>query len=87
MTDTLTRAARALAKAQSGVEDFDLLDDEMQDTLRDNVRAVLEAIREPTDHMLSDGAFQIFKGERITEDDIHAAKRVWRAMTKTALSE
>lgn len=50
-------------------------------------RAVLQAIREPSDHMLSDGAFQVFRGERITEDDLDAAKRVWRAMTNAALSE
>ena len=49
--------------------------------------AVLQAIREPSQHMLSDGAFQIFRGERITEDDLAAAGRVWRAMTEAALDE
>jgi len=43
MTDTpLHRAARALMKSQSGVDDFDALDDEMQQGLLDDVRAVLE---------------------------------------------
>lgn len=50
-------------------------------------RAVLQAIREPSEGMLSDGAFQIFRGERITEDDLDSAKRVWRAMTSRALTE
>lgn len=47
MTEIIDRAARALALAESGVDEFDALDDAMQDTLRENVRAVLEAIREP----------------------------------------
>lgn len=50
------------------------------------VRAVLQAA-EPSDRMLSDGAFQIFRGERITVDDIDSAKRVWNAMRRTALAE
>ena len=50
-------------------------------------RAAIEAMREPSDAMISDGAFQIFRGERITEDDLAAAKRVWRGMTAAALNE
>jgi len=43
MTDTpLIRAARALMLSQSGVDDFDALDPEMQAGLLDDVRAVLE---------------------------------------------
>lgn len=53
----------------------------------DGARAVLQAIGQPSERMLSDGAFQIFKGERITEDDIDAAKRVWRGMLSAAISE
>ena len=42
MTDApLHRAARALMKSQSGVDDFDALDDEMQKGLLDDVRAVV----------------------------------------------
>lgn len=56
--------------------------------LRANVEVGEEILvpREPSGHMLSDGAFQIFRGERITEDDLDSARRVWRAMTKAALA-
>lgn len=51
-----------------------------EENARHVVRAVLGAIREPDARMLSDGAFQVFRGERIAEDDIESARRVWRAM-------
>jgi len=88
MTDTpLHRAARALMKSQSGVDDFEALDDEMQAGLLDDVRAVLEAVKEPSKRMQSDGAFRIFRGERITEDDLSIARHAWRAMIDATLSE
>ncbi|MHB9879070.1 hypothetical protein ACSMXM_05350 [Pacificimonas sp. ICDLI1SI03] len=45
----LDRAARALAKAQSGTDDWDALDAELQDKLRDEARAVIEAFQEAGD--------------------------------------
>lgn len=54
---------------------------------REKARAAIEAMMEPTEAMLSDGAFQIFSGERITESDIAAAKRVWKAMLRQALKD
>lgn len=62
--------------------------DEAAARLRANVAVGEEILvpREPSGHMLSDGAFQIFRGERITEDDLDSARRVWRAMTKAALA-
>lgn len=50
-------------------------------------RAVLAVMREPTDHMVSDGAFQIFAGQQITETDMASARRVWRAMLSRASKE
>lgn len=51
MTDTpLTRAARALVLSQSGVDDFDALDEEMQQGLVEDVKAVLGAFREPAEY-------------------------------------
>jgi len=49
--------------------------------------AVLDVLAEPTERMLSDGAFQIFRGQRITSDDLDAARRVWRAMCKAMLAD
>lgn len=52
MTDTpLRRAARALAKHQSGVDDFDSLDEALQDALIEEVRVVLREVREPSVEM------------------------------------
>ncbi len=48
--------------------------------------AALDALREPDEGMVSDGAFQIFRGERITADDLDAARRVWRGMISRAAS-
>lgn len=50
-------------------------------------RAVLLAIREPSDRMQSDGAFQLFRGVRITEDDLTTARQAWRAMIAAALDD
>lgn len=49
------------------------------------VRAVLQAIEDPSDRMISDGAFQIFQGEHITEIDSYRAKAVWKAMIRRLL--
>ena len=47
MTDILTRAARALCKAQSGADVFDDLEEEAQEAAREHVRAVLESLWQP----------------------------------------
>lgn len=49
--------------------------------------SIITAMREPTTGMISDGAFQIFEGERISERDLAAAARVWDRMIKRAISE
>ena len=79
MTDTpLRRAARALMKSQSGADDFDALDPEMQSGLLDDVRAVLQAVWEPSDAMIA--AAQ----DTVT---INHPADVWPAMVDAALAE
>lgn len=83
MTDTpLRRIARALVKSQSGVDDFDALDAEMQDSLLRDARAVLEAIREPSEAIMDAGADVI--GSTLA---LHDGPEIWRAMIDAALSE
>ena len=80
MTDTpLRRAARALMKSQSGVDDFDALDDEMQASLLDDVRAVLGQLREPSEAMIACGAQN--EGSEV------GAVIAWQDMIDAALSE
>ena len=79
MTDTpLHRAARALMKSQSGVDDFDALDDEMQAGLLDDVRAVLQAVWEPSDAMINAARDVV---------TINHPADVWPAMVDAALAE
>jgi len=89
MTDTpLHRAARALMKSQSGVDDFDALDDEMQASLLDDVRAVLEALREPSPLMLTSAAYTLAGvTKEANEANEQEAWRIFRRMIDAALSE
>ncbi len=50
----IERAARALAKSESGSDDWDGLDEGVQQKLLANVRAVIEALREPSPEMIED---------------------------------
>jgi hypothetical protein len=50
----IDRAARALAKAQSGADDWDSWDEQLREQVRGEVRVVLEAVREPSEVMLID---------------------------------
>lgn len=90
----IERAARAMAdklKAEEGayigVEVDGRLTFDGSIDLQGVVHAVIAAIREPSEGMVSDGAFQIFQGERITEQDLAAARRVWRAMTSRLVKD
>ena len=51
----IERAARALAKAQSGSDEWEGLDGDLQSQLKAEVSAVIEAIREPSEAMTSAG--------------------------------
>jgi len=81
MTDTpLHRAARALMKSQSGVDDFDALDDEMQAGLIEDVKAVLDELFEPSDQMILVGVGELSDNP----DPKEAIKRAWQEMLKAA---
>ena len=75
----ITRAARALAKQQSGTDDYDALDPALQDALKDEVRAVLGAVREPSEGMADAGYVHY------NEDE--GPWRVFEAMIDAALTE
>jgi len=81
MTDTpLYRAARALMKSQSGADDFDALDDEMQTGLLDDVRAVLRAVRDPNDLWGN----QLPSGYK---PGSHSATQIWHSWIDAAIAE
>ncbi|WP_232494900.1 hypothetical protein [Novosphingobium kaempferiae] len=77
--DMIDRAARALAKEQSGVDVWDGLDAELQNDLRRDVRTVLEAMRDPEpdfgipgERLLGDA-----RGHSVSRNDMTDA---WTAM-------
>ncbi|WP_395397731.1 hypothetical protein WBP07_24625 [Novosphingobium sp. BL-8A] len=51
----IERAARALIKSESGYDDWDALGFELQEEVRANICAVLEALRDPSPAMLAAG--------------------------------
>lgn len=57
----LEAAARALAKHQRGTDDFDALEEALQEALKDTVRVVLEAFRVPNEDMLQAGGGEASK--------------------------
>jgi hypothetical protein len=62
----LARAARALVLKESGTDSFDALEPELQEQVIESVKAVLEAIREPSDAMLDAGDHLIvLRGEGV----------------------
>lgn len=79
MTDTpLRRIAKALMKLRSGVDDLENLDDEMQASLIEEARVVLQAIWEPSDAQIQAAR------DAVT---INHPADVWPAMIDAALSE
>lgn len=58
----IERAARALARAQSGADEWEGLDDELQSQLKAEALAVIEAIRKPTPEIAR-------AGEKLLADD------------------
>lgn len=82
----LDTAARALALSQCGEACFQGLEPEAQEALRENVRAVLQAIREPSDGKLKAGFedYPTIWTAAITAPDQIG---VWQAMIDAILSE
>jgi hypothetical protein len=82
----LEKAARALAKVQSGTDEWDAYDQAFQETLIEAVRAVLQAIREPSEGMIEAALL------RETEWDTDSIRRechanAWVTMIDAALTE
>jgi|TARA_R100000501_G_scaffold17610_2_gene33088 hypothetical protein len=77
----IERAARALAKVQSGTGDWESLEERSQQTLKDQVRAVLEAIRIPSYAQIRAGQYT---ADAITET---RTSSVWQTMIDAILAE
>jgi len=82
MTSIIDQAARALARQQCGTNDWDGLDPELQERLRDQVRAALGAMSEASETMVAAGR-QVAFGAIDAQD----AENIWRAMLDAALAE
>lgn len=87
----LDRAARALCVAQSGCDDYDALDEAMQATLKENVTAVLRAVREPSERMSDAGAYEGEWSDTVWDEKPEARRAysegVWQVMIDTAIEE
>jgi hypothetical protein len=86
---SLERGARALAFAETGIDEWDQLDDDFQEMLKETVRAVLVALREPDSRMKHVGAqvvMDVGSREATTELEGRAAM-VWRHMISAAVAE
>lgn len=82
-------AARALAAARSGAGDYDKLAPAQRLALRSEVRAVLQAIRDPSDRMTAAGA-EIVRNVHQGESDQafrSDAANTWRFMIDAVLEE
>ena len=85
----IERAARALAIAESGVDEWNQLDDDFQEAFKDSVRAVLKALREPDGLMKHVGAHvvrNVHSEESEAEFEGDAAM-VWRRMIDAVLAD
>ena len=84
----IERAARALARSASGHDDWDLLTPEQQQAIMHDARAVLQAIREPSDGMAVAGAnvMRSINPEAWHQHGRDAAS-AWRFMIAAALCE
>lgn len=85
----IERAARALAASASGHDDWDSMDFQQREAIVRDIRAVLHAVREPTDAMALAGAEVIHNvGPAATAEGHQGdAASTWRFMIAAALSE
>lgn len=86
---TIDIAALALAKARGGDHDYDALSPAVQDALKNEVRAVLHAIRDPGDRVTAAGAEiirNVHQGE--SEEAFRSdAANTWRFMIDAVLAD
>lgn len=76
----LRKAARALVLKESGTDSFDALSEELQEQVIESVKAVLEAMRSPSDAMLS-------AGSDASMEPPFVAEYAWQAMIDAAITE
>lgn len=76
----MERAARALAAAENGADEWDALDEELRDTIRENVRTMFVAMLDPTEAMLE----AVHVSDAWANDD---PEGMWRVMIDAALRE
>lgn len=79
----IERAARALAESESGHDVWRGLDAELRDELKENVRAVLKAIRVPTLCMCIAGHEHLEQEGGL--GDSEGVQDTWQAMIDAAL--
>lgn len=77
--DLIEHAARALAKEQSGIEQWDGLDPELQEDLKRDVRTVLSALLDATPEV-GIPAEKLLGDERGHSIDRHDMAQAWTAM-------
>jgi hypothetical protein len=76
----LAKAARALVLKESGTDSFDALEPELQEQVIESVKAVLEAVRSPSDAMLEAGV----DGAGNSAFEVENA---WQAIIDAAIAE
>jgi len=81
----IERAARALIKSESGYDDWDALGFELQEEVRTNICAVIEALRDPSPAMLTAGqrALRGQFGSRLAGQHLECA---WQMMVDALLA-
>lgn len=82
----IERAARALAKAQSGTDEWNGLDAELQAQLIAEARAAIEAIREPSEEMALAGE-KLLGDDRCHSVDAGDLRDAWIVMVDALLSK
>ncbi len=80
----IEQAARALVKERSGDDAWNGLDIELQEQLRAEVRAVIKALREPTEDMSLAGEQTLQRWGHAADDD--EAVATWSAMVDVLLT-
>jgi hypothetical protein len=81
----IERAARALAKSQIGVDEWDAYEDEFKESLKNDVRAVVAALAEASTRMIGRGSLGMPQAR--PSDALGAAQQCWNAMIDEALTD
>ena len=84
----IERAARAVAASEGGAHTWETLDAAARENLKDHVRSILNAIREPDLNMMEAGAEIVRHVGPHESDEAHLgdAANAWRLMIDALLS-